>query len=345
MATVKKDRPTAISINSNASTYSHGVSFVHEQYGVSEQDARIPQALFLIAYGFGCELWLSLSLVNLWQIPCALGKSYATILVFRILGGLSTAGGSVTLGECAVAFLVLSSAGGSVVGVIIGAFVKARMSLPCIYGPNEIRSGHRISFKECGAIFWRYSGKPFCMFFTGHIVVWISLLSDFGDALIFTFLEGFKPLVSLAPLEFLGMMGFTWTILGPGCGIPWIAPMTFTVLVAIVNYAIYQSSVYYETVAYGPYATSTTGGNDLARDIMANVAALYSTPLYKNMPGRLIQYASTLLACLLDVVTKPIYFSRFAQSLDRTREERTKKRKSSLVRLQEEIESERLERV
>jgi MFS family permease len=135
--------------------YSHGVSFVHEQYDVSEQVARIPQAAFLIAYGFGCELWapwseeygrwpiqqLSLLLVNIWQIPCALSKNYATILVCRTLGGLSTAGGSVTLGvladmwepdeqEYAVAFLVLSSVGGSVVGAIIGAFVEAHLSLP-----------------------------------------------------------------------------------------------------------------------------------------------------------------------------------------------------------------------
>jgi hypothetical protein len=30
--------------------------------------------------------------------------------------------------------------------------------------------------------------------------------------------------------------------------------------------------------AYGPYAASATGGNDLARDFLAGVAALYSTP-------------------------------------------------------------------
>ena len=71
----------------------------------------MPQAFFLIACGFGCKLWVpwseengrwpversSLSSVSLWQIPCALSKNYATILIFRILG-LSTAGGSVTLG-------------------------------------------------------------------------------------------------------------------------------------------------------------------------------------------------------------------------------------------------------
>jgi MFS family permease len=95
--------------------YSHAVSAVHEQFGVSEQAARVPQAAFLIAYGIGCELWapwseeygrwpiqqLSLFLVNLWQIPCALSKNYATYVVFRTLGGLSTAGGSVTLGVLA----------------------------------------------------------------------------------------------------------------------------------------------------------------------------------------------------------------------------------------------------
>jgi MFS family permease len=257
--------------------YSHAVSGVHEKFGVSEQVARIPQMAFLIAYGFGCELWapwseefgrwpiqqLSLFLVNLWQIPCALSKKYATYVVFRTLGGLSTAGGSVTLGvladmfepdeqEFAVAFLVLSSVGGSVVGAIIGAFVEEYLSLPWIfwiqliiggsvqivhlvcnpetrstilldreakrrrksgedpnvYGPNEIRGGHKISFKEVMTIFWRYVDnldkrsndadniRPFYMFFTEPIVLWLSLLSGFSDALIFTFLESFKPVYS-----------------------------------------------------------------------------------------------------------------------------------------------------
>jgi hypothetical protein len=41
---------------------------------------------------------LSLFLVNIWQLPVALGKNFATIMVGRALGGLSSAGGSVTLG-------------------------------------------------------------------------------------------------------------------------------------------------------------------------------------------------------------------------------------------------------
>jgi len=28
---------------------------------------------------------------------------------------------------------------------------------PNIYGPNEIRGGHKMSFKEVGTIFWRYA--------------------------------------------------------------------------------------------------------------------------------------------------------------------------------------------
>jgi MFS family permease len=64
--------------------------------------------------------------------------------VFRTLGGLSTAGGSVTLGvladmwepdeqEYAVAFLVLSSVGGSVVGAIAGGFIEVHLSLAWIF--------------------------------------------------------------------------------------------------------------------------------------------------------------------------------------------------------------------
>ena len=99
----------------------------------------------------------------------------------------------------------------------------------------------------------------------------------------------------MAPLEPIGLFGFAWTSLGPKSGIPWIAPMIFSCLVGIANvcyrfnhyskfctnakqYAIYQSSIDYMTAAYGPYAASATGGNDLARDFLAGIAAMYSTP-------------------------------------------------------------------
>lgn len=45
---------------------------------------------------------------------------------------------------------------------------------------------------------------------------------------------------SVAPLETIGLFGFAWTSLGPDYGIPWIAPMIFTVMIAIANYGIYK---------------------------------------------------------------------------------------------------------
>jgi len=250
------------------------------------------------------------------------------------------------------------------------------------------------------------------MFFTEPIVLWLSLLSGFSDALIFTFLQSFQPvyeqwgfgtigvslafipllvgyilsylsylpsihhfrkirkhspgklqpearlwwLLFLAPLETIGLFGFAWTSLGPDHGIPWIATMIFSCMVGIANYAIYQSSIDYQTAAYGPYAASATGGNDLARDFLAGIAALYSAPMYGNIPGRPLEYASTILACLAFLVTIPIYIvykkgpeirakSKFAQSLDKSREvAKEKRRKSSIAGLGA-VERRHLERV
>lgn len=57
---------------------------------------------------------------------------------------------------------------------------------PNIYGPNELKSP-RVSLKEAGKIWLR----PFEMFFREPIVLCLSLLSGFSDAIIFTFLESF----------------------------------------------------------------------------------------------------------------------------------------------------------
>ena len=70
-----------------------------------------------------------------WQIPCALAPNFGTIIVCRLLGGISSAGGSVTLGmiadmwtpeeqQFAVAFIVFSSVGGSVLGPIFGGIIE-----------------------------------------------------------------------------------------------------------------------------------------------------------------------------------------------------------------------------
>ncbi|KAJ5770714.1 uncharacterized protein N7511_002765 [Penicillium nucicola] len=412
-----------ISINLNASLYANGVAAISKEHNVSEQVARIPQLTFLCAYAFGCELWapwseelgrwptqqLSLFLVNIWQLPCALAPNFATYIVVRLLGGLSTAGGSVTLGviadmwepddqEYAVAFLVLSSVGGSVVGAVVGGFVEERHPLPWIFwvqllaggcvqimhfflvpetratilldriakkrrkagpgkvniwGPHEIH-GFSLSPREI----WRVWKRPFVMLLTEPIVLWLSLLSGFSDSLIFTFLQGFQPVYKqwgfgtiqislafipliigygIAYLSFLpsihmfrqrrrkngsesvppearlwwllyGLFGFAWTTLGPP-NVHWIAPMIFTMVIGIANYSIYQSSIDYTIAAYGEYAASATGGNDFARDFLAGIAAMYSTPMFTNIGNKYpYAYASTILASVSILVTAPIYF-------------------------------------
>ena len=44
------------------------------------------------------------------------------------------------------------------------------------------------------------------------------------------------------------------------------------------QYSIYMSTIDYMIAAYGPYSASATGGNGLARDFLAGIAAMYSTP-------------------------------------------------------------------
>ena len=136
-----------VSMNFNTSLYSNAVKGISKKFGVSQQAARAGAMIFLVLYAFGCELWapwseefgrkpilqLSLLLVNIWQLPVALAPNFASIMVGRALGGLSSAGGSVTLGmvadmweadnqQYAVAFVVFSSVGGSVLGPVVGGF-------------------------------------------------------------------------------------------------------------------------------------------------------------------------------------------------------------------------------
>lgn len=245
-----------VSMNFNASVYGNANAGIASEFHVSQQAARTGQALFLIFYAIGSELWApwseelgrwpilqsSLLLVNLWQIPVAAAPNFASVLIGRILGGLSSAGGSVTLGMVndmydvdhqgyAVNYIVLSSVGGSVVGPVVGAFIeygfpswrwifwislffglfvqilhaltvpetsphviiareaKRRREELCenVWGEEEVHGG--MTLKKCFAI-W---GRPFEMFVREMIVLWLSLLSGFSDALIFTFIEAFTP--------------------------------------------------------------------------------------------------------------------------------------------------------
>ncbi|KAL2865052.1 putative MFS multidrug transporter [Aspergillus lucknowensis] len=444
-----------MSMNFNSSTYSNAVSGLTEQFHISEQAARVGQMIFLVAYAFGCELWapwseefgrwpimqLSLCFVNIWQVPCALAPNFGTMVVGRFLGGLSSAGGSVTLGMTAdmwepddqgfaVAYVVLSSVGGTTIGPLFGGMMEqwlhwrwnfwiqlifggvtqlmhfflvteTRATIlidreskrrrksgeePNVYGPNELKTP-RLDFHDVLRV-WR---RPFEMFLREPIVLFLSLLSGFSDALIFTCIESFALvfeqwhfdplriglcfctiligyllayaiflpdiarqrgvrkrhgdaarlperrlllLLFVAPLETIGLFGFAWTTMGPEYN-HWIVPLVFVLLIAIANYGIYMATIDYMVAAYGPYSASATGGNGFARDFLAGLSAMYATPMYTNIGGRLhLQWASTILGVLAIFVTIPIYVfywkgpqirerSKFAQTLaaDRARNE------------------------
>ncbi|KAK1246573.1 hypothetical protein MKX08_000375 [Trichoderma sp. CBMAI-0020] len=245
-----------VSMNFNTSLYSNAIPGISEEFHVSAQAARCGAMIFLVLYAFGCELWapwseefgrwpvlqLSLFLVNVWQLPVALAPNFASIMVGRALGGLSSAGGSVTLGmiadmweadnqQYAVAYVVFSSVGGSVLGPIVGGFTEKYLdwrwsiwvqlilggfvqllhffTVPetrttiimnriakkrreqnneNIWGPDElVPFRDRFSAKEVITTWIR----PFKMFLTEPIVLVLSLLSGFSDALIFMFIQSF----------------------------------------------------------------------------------------------------------------------------------------------------------
>ncbi|KAJ6150589.1 Major facilitator superfamily domain general substrate transporter [Penicillium samsonianum] len=243
------------SMNFNTSLYSNAATGISEEFNVSMQAARCGAMIFLVLYAFGCELWApwseelgrkpilqaSLLLVNLFQLPVALAPNFASIMVGRALGGLSSAGGSVTLGmiadlwepdaqQYAVAAVVFSSVGGSVLGPVVGGFVEAflpwRWNIwiqlifgvfvqaahylfvpetrttvmmdriaknmrksgenPSIWGPTEgVSFRQRFPPRELMSTWIR----PFKMFLTEPIVLVLSLLSGFSDALIFMFIQ------------------------------------------------------------------------------------------------------------------------------------------------------------
>ncbi|KAJ9617007.1 hypothetical protein H2200_000728 [Cladophialophora chaetospira] len=277
-----------ISMNFNTSLYSNGLGGISEEFGVSMQAARCGAMIFLVLYAFGCELWApwseelgrwpilqaSLTLVNIWQLPVALAPNFATIMVGRALGGLSSAGGSVTLGmiadmwdadtqQYAVAYVVFSSVFGSVMGPIVGGFVEQYVSswrwtiwIQLIFG-GVVQACHfflvpetrstimmdRIAKKRrkaTGANLWgpnelepfrdRFSAKevlitwvrPFKMFVTEPIVLTLSLLSGFSDALIFMFIQSYALVYKQWNFAIFAV-GLAFLPLGIGYIIAWLS--------------------------------------------------------------------------------------------------------------------------
>ncbi|KID99810.1 Major facilitator superfamily domain, general substrate transporter, partial [Metarhizium majus ARSEF 297] len=274
-----------VSMNFNTSLYSNAIPGISEEFGVSDQAARCGAMIFLVLYAFGCELWapwseefgrwpvlqLSLFLVNVWQLPVALAPNFASVMVGRALGGLSSAGGSVTLGmiadmweadnqQYAVAYVVFSSVGGSVLGPIVGGFTEQYLdwrwsiwiqlilggfvqlvhffTVPetrttimmnriakrrrketnqNVWGPDElVPFSERFSAREI-LVTWV---RPFRMFLTEPIVLVLSLLSGFSDALIFMFIQSFALVYGQWHFTTV-QIGLTFIAIGVGYLIAW----------------------------------------------------------------------------------------------------------------------------
>lgn len=139
-----------LSMNWNAAIYGNAIPGLKEEFGVDDFLVRIGQMVFLVAYAFGCELWApwseelgrkwvlqgSLFLVNIWQIGCALAPNFTSVIIFRGLGGLSSAGGSVTLGMVSAPYLDT--------GRCAGANIQRLRIFSCYCaGDADIRPGRR----------------------------------------------------------------------------------------------------------------------------------------------------------------------------------------------------------
>lgn len=252
--------------------YSNAIGPLNEHYNLGTNhitNARAGLAWFLILYGIGCELWapfsedfgrwpimqLSLGTVNLWQILAGDSTSWSMVLAARLLGGICSAGGSVTLGMVADMFdpeeqqfaviwaslwsclgsgrrnpllelvdansdiVIGGICGGSIeqylgwrwnfwIQLILGVTVQAahfffvpetrstvmlnkkakkmrKADSTCtVRGPTE---DEKLNKKEILALM----GRPYKMLATEPIVLFLSLLSGFADALIFSFLESY----------------------------------------------------------------------------------------------------------------------------------------------------------
>ncbi|KAF2271856.1 MFS general substrate transporter [Westerdykella ornata] len=250
------------SMNFNAAIYSNAIDGINEHFGVSDahmgRDPSLNTGMFafLVPYAFGCELWapwseelgrhwvmqISLLCVNLSIVMCATANTFPQMIAGRVLGGLSSAGGSVTLGMVAdmfhpkdqqppVAWASLWSCLGAVVGGICGgplqqytnwrmifyvqlAFgtfaqllqlsVSRETRATCLLDREAIRrrqaTGEEIYGRTEITSFWerlepkhmvKTFARPFTMLFTEPIVLCLSLLSGFADALVFMFFESY----------------------------------------------------------------------------------------------------------------------------------------------------------
>jgi MFS family permease len=223
---------------------------------------------------------------------------------------------------------------------------QREMGYPTVWRPNEKKTfRERFHPKEL----CKTTARPFIMLVTEPIVLCLSLLSGFADALIFSFFlialaisyvigyltffpvvmrhntlrsrgEQIAPEARLKPLLFhvvllpMGLLICAFVATGPP--LHWAGVFVASILVGIASFAIYYATIDYMVAAYGPYSASACGGNGFMRDFLAGMCALYTGPMYKNLG---IRNAYLVLFGLAVLFCGPVYVFYFKGSEIRAR--------------------------
>lgn len=138
-----------IAMNMNGSIWANTEAGQASYYGMPINKVSLGNMTFLISYAFGCEIWApwseelgrkwlmqaSLLLVSILTACVPFAPSFGIVIVLRLLTGLATAGGSLTLGvvadmykandqQNAVAFVTWGSMLGSSLPPMVGGIME-----------------------------------------------------------------------------------------------------------------------------------------------------------------------------------------------------------------------------
>lgn len=138
-----------IAMNMNGSLWANTAAGLSSYYGVPINKVSLGDTTFLISYAFGCELWApwseelgrkwlmqaSLLLVSIVTAAVPFAPNFTAVILLRLFTGLTTAGGSLTLGvvadmynadeqQDAVAFVAWGSMLGSSLPPMVGGIME-----------------------------------------------------------------------------------------------------------------------------------------------------------------------------------------------------------------------------
>lgn len=122
-------------------------------------------------------------------------------------------------------------------------------------------------------------------------------------------------LLWFAPMLPVGMFAYGLVSVGPARNLHWFAPIFFSWVVGLSNFAVYMATIDYMVASYGKYAASATGGNGFCRDLLAGTAALFAGPMYDNTAKHAgewqYMWPTEILALIALLLVIPVYLLYF----------------------------------